>query len=134
MASMFLMLPFMVSLDLAAWYRASQGKPLTTLFSAGMATAAGVIAVLPQIPLFFTDPVLSAGNLPVIVIAVFVGALCAAYMGNVLGETIFRTIRFALPVEAPVIAKPVVRTISALAVTLIVVAVIFIATSSMPSA
>jgi hypothetical protein len=133
MATMFLTLPFMVALDLAAWVQASRNKPLTSLVSAGAATAAGVVAVLPQIPLFFTDPVLSTGNLPAIIVSLFVGALCAAYMGIVLGDVIFKTVRFALPADAPVIARPVVRTLSALALTLFVVAAIFVVTSSMPS-
>jgi hypothetical protein len=134
MATMFLILPFMIALDLAAWVQASRDKPLTALWSAVAATAAGVVAVLPQIPLFFTDPILSGSNILAIIAAIFVGALCAAYMGNVLGEIIFRTVRFVVPVEGPVFARPVVRVISALSVMLILVVVVFVATSSMPSA
>jgi hypothetical protein len=133
MASMFLVLPFIIALDLVAWYRVSRNQPLNAVFTAAAATIAGA-AVLPQIPLSFTDPILDANNVPAMLVAIFVGALMAAYMGNVLGGVVSRTARFELPVEMPVIAKPVGRAMSVLTVTIGIVAVFFIVTATMPSA
>jgi len=134
METMFLTLPFFLSLDLVAWYRSSRNLPVNALWSAAAATLAGVLAVLPQIPISFTDPILSAGNLPSMVIAIFVGALAAVHMGNILGGVVLRTVRFELPVDLPVIARPVLRYLSLLTVVIVVVAVFFILTSTMPSA
>jgi hypothetical protein len=134
MVTMFLTLPFMIALDLVAWYRAAKNQPMNSIFSAVAVTVAGVVAVLPQIPVTFTDPILSAANVPVIIVAIFVGALAAAYMGSVLGGVISKTVRFEIPVELPVIAKPVIRAISALTVVIVLVAAFFIITSTMPSA
>jgi hypothetical protein len=134
MTTMFLILPFVVALDLATWYRTSRNQPVSSVFVAAAATIAGVVAVLPQIALSFTDPVLSLGNAPLIIIAIFVAAMIAAWMGRVLGEVVFNTARFELPVELPVIAKPVARIMSALTIIIVMIAVYFIITATMPSA
>jgi hypothetical protein len=134
MATMFLILPFVISLDIVVWYRVSRNQPLNSVFIAAAATIAGAIAVLPQISLSFTDPILSARNVPAILAAIFVGALTAAYMGHTLGRVVSKTVRFELPVKRPIVAKSVVRTMSVLTVTIVIVAVYFIITAKMPSA
>jgi hypothetical protein len=134
MATMLLVLPFMIAVDVATWYRVSRNQSLNSVFIAAAATIAGAVAVLPQIPLSFTDPILTASNVPAILVAMFVGALTAAYMGSVLGGVVSKTVRFELPVELPVFAKPVVRAISVLTVTIVIVAAFFIITSTMPTA
>lgn len=132
--SMLLTLPFVIALDLGAWYCARRGQPLNSLLTAIAATLAGLVAALPQIPLSFTDPVLSANNLLPMIVAMFVGAFAAALMGRVLGEAVAGTRRFALESEARGIAKPAVRLISALTAVIAIIAVFFIMTSTMPTA
>jgi hypothetical protein len=134
MATMFLILPLVIAVDLAAWYRASRNQPVSSVFIAAAATIAATVAVLPQIPLSFSDPVLSVDNVPLIIVAVFVAALTAAWMGGVLGEVVSSTMRFTLPVELPVIAKPVVHAILALTLLIVIIAVYFIVTATMPAA
>lgn len=134
MVSMFLVLPFVIALDFAAWYRASRNLPVSSLFTAAVATIVGAVAVLPQIALFYPDPILSVNNIPLMVAAIFVAALTASWMGGVLGGIIFNTTRFELPAEQPVIARPVARTLSAITLAIVSVAVFFIMNSTLPGA
>jgi hypothetical protein len=131
--TMLLTLPFVIAVDLVAWLRASRGQSIRIFWIAIIATLAGAVGALPQIPVSFTDPILSAGNLPPMIVAMFVGALTAALMGRVLGEVVAGTRRFAAS-DQPGIAKPAIRVVSALTVVIAFVAVFFILTSTMPAA
>ncbi|MBK8027485.1 MAG: hypothetical protein IPK19_40395 [Chloroflexi bacterium] len=132
MNTMFLILPFVVAVDIAAWVRASRNKPPSAVLTAAIATVAGAVAVLPQIALSFTDPVLSAGNIPLMVVAMFGGALLSSWMSGVLGDAVVRTVRFEVPQEQPTIAASVMRAMSLFAVAIVGVAVFFMATATMP--
>lgn len=134
MVTMFLTLPFMIALDFAAWYRTSRSLSVSAPFTAAVATIVGAVAVLPQIALFYPDPVLSVSNIPLMIAGMFAASLAASWMGNVLGNIIFNTVRFELPAEQPVIARPVVRTISALTLAIVSIAAFFIVTATMPGA
>lgn len=134
MVTMLLTLPFMIALDFAAWYRTSHNLPQSSLFTAAVATTAGAVAVLPQIALFYPIPVPSINNVPLMIAGIFAGALAASWMGGVLGNIIFNTIRFELPAEQPIIARPVVRTLSAITLAIVSIAVFFIVTATIPGA
>jgi hypothetical protein len=129
-----LILPFLVALDLATWYRASRNQPVSAVFVAIAAMFAGAVAVLPQISQSFTDPVLSISNVPLIIPAMFFAAMIAAWMGNVLGEVVSNTVRFSLPIDVPVIPKTVVRFMVALTLIIVMITVFFIFSARMPSA
>jgi hypothetical protein len=133
-ATMFLILPFVITLDLVTWYRVSRNQSFSSVFVATAATIAGTVAVLPQISRSFTDPVLSANNLPLIIAALFVSTLIANWMGNVLGEVVSTTARFKLPIDRPIIPMRVVNTMVALTLIIVIIAAYFIITAAMPSA
>jgi hypothetical protein len=88
--------------------------------------------VLPQIPLSYILPILSAGNVLPMLVAIFVAALLASWMGQVLGDVVSNSARFKVPEGQPVIARSVVRVMSVLAVTIVGIAVYFIVTSTIP--
>lgn len=134
MNTMFLTLPFVLTVDIVTWYRASRSQPASSVMIAAVATVVGAVAVLPQITILFTDPVLSASNVPLMLPAIFAGALTASWMGRMLGDVAVNTVRFAVPAEQPVLARPVVRIMSAVSILIAIIAALFIVTSTMPSA
>jgi hypothetical protein len=134
MTTMFLILPFVVTLDLLAWVRATRNQNVNHMMTALAMTIAGAVAMLPQIALSFTDPNLDAANIPIMLIAIFVASLAANYMGGVLGCVVTRTARYEFAAERSLIAKPVMQAMSVLTVTIVLIATFFIVTATIPSA
>lgn len=134
MSTMLMVLPFAIAVDLATWYRVSRNQPVSALFTAGVATIIGALAMLPQIPVWYIDPVLSVSNLPSIVVAMFVAAFLASWMGRVLGNVVANTVRFPVEAHQPTIARPVGRIMAVLTIVIIGIATVFVMTTSIPYA
>lgn len=130
--TMFLLLPFALALDLVTWYRVSRSQPVSPLLVAAVSTVVSAVTVLPQIVLSFTLPVLSVSNVPLMLATIFVAALLASWMGQVLGNVVTNTRRFEMPAGQPVIAPSVIRSMSVLAMVIVGVAILFIVTSTIP--
>ncbi|MBK8030956.1 MAG: hypothetical protein IPK17_16015 [Chloroflexi bacterium] len=134
LSTMLLTLPLVIALDVAVWYRVSRGQALSPIFTALVVTVVGTVAVLPQIPLWFTIPILSASNVPLMIPALFVGAFVSTWMAGRLGDVVATTPRFAQLAEQPIIVRSVARLVSVAAVVIAVIAAFFIVTSTMPGA